>query len=398
MNLKERVILHVDANNFFASVETLNKPELKNKPVAVSGNPKKRTGIILAKNELAKKAGVLTGEPIWQAQQKCPDIIFLPPHHSLYSQYSEKLINIYKNYTDIIEPFGIDECWLDVTLSLRIFESGQNIAKLISQQVKKELGLTVSIGVSFCKIFAKIGSDLKKPDAITVISKQNFKQIIYPLPIQTLMGIGRRMRASLNKMNVFTLGQLAQMPSSVLKSKFGKIGIELKEKLQGLETEEVVKHTPLPKSIGNGTTTATDILTEEEIFATINFLSQKVASRLRKQNFFACGINISIKTHNFETFAKEKRLHSPTSSAQVIAQQALSILKEFWTFQTPVRSVRVKAFALAKQTQPLQTSLFFDQRKNNLGYGLDEIRSKYGEDALQLGSTLKSKHFLPNKK
>jgi DNA polymerase-4 len=397
MNLKERVILHVDANNFFASVEMLDKPHLKNKPVAVAGNPEKRTGIILAKNELAKKTGVLTGEPLWQAHQKCPDIVFLPPHHSLYNEYSIKLMQIYKTYTDIIEPFGIDECWLDVSGSMRLFESGQKIAELIKERTKKELGLTVSIGVSFCKIFAKIGSDLKKPDAITNVSKKDFKNIVYPLPINTLMGIGRRMTSALNKMNVFTLGQLANMPTNVLKSKFGKIGVELKEKLEGYDTEKVAMSIPTPKSVGNGTTTVIDIETEEEIFATINFLSQKIAARLREKNLYAGGVSIDIKSPDFRHACKEKRLHSATNSGQVIAQNALDLLKEFWCFEKPVRAVTIKTFALIMQGEMNQTSIFFDERKRKLGYGLDEIRHKYGNDALLLASTIKNKKFLDNR-
>lgn len=397
MNLKERVILHVDANNFFASVETLDKPHLKGKPVAVSGNPKKRTGIILAKNEIAKKAGVLTGEPIWQAQQKCSDLVFLPPHHSLYQEYSEKLIKIYKTYTDRVEPFGIDECWLDVSGSLRLFESGENIAELIRKRVKEELGLTVSIGVSFCKIFAKMGSDLKKPDAVTVISKKNFKNLIYPLPINVLLGVGKKIKFALNKMNIFTLGQLVETPSNLLKDKFGKIGIELKQKLEGYDLEPVALHVPLPKSVGNGTTTVVDIVSEEEINTTINFLSQKVAERLREQKLFACGVSIDIKTPDFKHLGKEKRLHSATNSGQVIAKNAFELLKTFWDFKLPVRAVRVKTFALIVEGEISQASMFFDEKKQNLGYGLDEIRHKYGEDALLLASTIKGKEFLAKK-
>ncbi len=394
MELKDRTILHVDANNFFASVETIDKPHLKNKAVAVAGNPKKRTGIILAKNELAKKYGVKTGEPLWQAQQKCPDIVFLPPHHELYNVYSEKLINIYKEYTDKIEQFGIDECWLDVTGSLRLFKSGEEIAHLIRERVKKELGISVSVGVSFCKIFAKLGSDYKKPDAVTIITRQNFKQIVYPMPISVFMGIGRKMQGHLNKMNAFVLGDVVKIPTKLLKDKFGKIGIDLKQKLEGFDIDPVQNQELPPKSVGNGTTTVVDITTKEEINATINFLCDKIAQRLRKQNLSALGVGIDIKTADFKYFGKEKRLLEPTNSSSVIAESAFSTLKEFWHFDNPVRSVRVKTFALVQQNTLAQTSLFYDEKKEKLGYGLDFIRQKYGNNSLVLGSTLKNKDFL----
>ena len=199
MKLKERVILHCDANNFFASCECLDKPELLSQPVAVSGNPAKRTGIILAKNEIAKKAGVCTGEAIWQAKQKCPQLVCLPPHHEFYQTVSDRLKNIYLTYTDHVESFGIDECWLDVTDSQKLFGDGMQIAETIRKRVKSEIGITVSIGVSFCKIFAKLGSDMKKPDAITQISKQDYKKMTYNLPLTDVIGFGRRLSATLSK-------------------------------------------------------------------------------------------------------------------------------------------------------------------------------------------------------
>lgn len=397
MELKDRIILHVDANNFFASVETIDKPHLKGKPVAVAGNPKKRTGIILAKNEVAKKFGVKTGEPIWQAKQKCPDIVFLPPHHDIYEKYSDLLFDIYNQYTDKVERFGIDECWLDVTGSLRLFASGEEIANQIRKRVKKELGLTVSVGVSFCKIFAKLASDLKKPDAVTLLTRENFKQIVYPLPISVFMGVGRKMQNHLNKMNVFKLGDIVKMPTKVLEDKFGKVGVDLKQKLEGFDLDQVQSEKNIPKSVSNGTTTVVDIKTEEEIGATINFLADKIAQRLRAQNLLVLGVGIDIKTPNFEHYGKEKKLKEPTNSASVIAENAMEVLKEFWAFGDPIRAVTVKTFSVIKQDQLVQTSLFFDQKKENLGYGIDLIRQKYGSSALMLASTIKNQSFLDKK-
>jgi DNA polymerase-4 len=390
MKFKDRVILHCDANNFFASVETVSRPDLANKPVAVSGNPQKRTGIILAKNELAKKHGVKTGEAIWMARQKCPDLVCLPPHHDLYEQYSQKLKQIYLSYTEKVEPFGIDECWLDVTSSTRLFGSGPEIAEKIRQQVKKELKITVSVGVSFCKIFAKLASDLKKPDAVTIIDKNNFKKIIYPLPINAIMGIGRKMEQALQKMNVLTLGDYVALPDNLLDKKWGMVGVELKQKLLGNDTSEVASQISTPKSVGNGTTTIVDITTEEEFIATIGFLSEKIATRLREKSLLAGGVGVYVKTADFEHFSKERKLDYPTNSSSVIAQNAMKILKSFWNFDTPVRAVRVHTFALVDEQALTQASLFFDTKKQRLGYGLDQIWNKYGPDAIALASSVKS--------
>lgn len=394
MKMQDRVILHCDANNFFASVETISKPELLGKPVAVSGNPKKRTGIILAKNECAKKFGVKTGEPIWEALQKCPNLVLLPPHHDLYEVYSQNLKEIYLSYTDRVESFGIDECWLDVTGSQKLFGSGFEIAETIRKRVKEELKITVSIGVSFCKLFAKIGSDLKKPDAITVISKQNFKDIIYPLPINATLGIGRKSEQALTKLGVFTIGEYVLLPDSTLEAKFGKPGIELKNKLLGFDNDPVKLEQPPPKSIGNGTTTVVDIITREEINSTIDFLTEKIAERLRERNFLAYGVGVSLKTNEFKTQHKEKKFFEPTSSSIVLAQRAMEIVDSFWDYKQLVRSVRVRTFALVSEDSFIQTSLFTDKKKQGIGYGLDLIRSKYGDKSITLASTLK-KNYLP---
>lgn len=390
MNLQDRVILHCDANNFFASVETVSKPELTGKPVAVSGNAQKRTGIILAKNEIAKKFGVATGEAIWQAKQKCPDLICLSPHHELYEEYSRKLYDIYSSYTDKIEQFGIDECWLDITGSMRIFESADNVAQLIRQRVKDELHITVSIGISFCKIFAKIGSDLKKPDAITKITRQNYKQILYPMPINTIIGIGRRIEKTLHRMNVYSLQDYVNLPSALILAKFGKLGIELKEKLEGFDTSDVKKDIPVPKSVGNGTTTITDINSKEEFMATISYLSERVAKRLREKGLMAFGIGIWVKSSFFETNSKEQKIDFATNSSSVISQEAFKLLCEFWNFSVSARAVRVRTFDLINEHDLTQASLFFDEKKQGLGFGLDKIWSKYGPNAITLASNLKS--------
>ena len=271
----DKVILHCDVNNFYASVECASRPELKGKPVAVSGNPKTRTGIILAKNDVAKSQGVKTGESIFEAKQKCPSLICLPPHFKLYEKISNKIISIYYNYTDTVESFGIDECWLDVTGSVNLFGSGKKIADSIRKEVLEKVGVTISVGVSFSKLFAKLGSDLKKPFATTVISRENFKEIVYPLPVNAVIGIGNRTLKKLEKMNILTLGDYVQIPDSILKKKFNIVALQLKQKLLGEFEEQVVDNSLRPevKSVGNGTTTITDITKREDVFSLVQFLS-----------------------------------------------------------------------------------------------------------------------------
>ena len=236
---KERIILHIDANSFYASVECAFNPALKNKPVAVSGNPAKRNGIILAKNEIAKKMGVLTGEAIWQAKEKCADLICLPPRMEIYEEFSRKLRAIYKQYTHLVEPFGIDECWIDITQTQHLFGGARAIAEKIRAEVKEKLKITVSIGISFCKLFAKLGSDLKKPDAITEIPRKRFKEIVYPLPITEIIGIGHRLEKRFHKLNVFKLGDIIHLDDFILKKIFGVVGLNFKQKLLGEDNDPV---------------------------------------------------------------------------------------------------------------------------------------------------------------
>ncbi len=398
MKLQERVVLHCDANNFYASVEAVQSPNLKGKAVAVSGNPKKRTGIILAKNEIAKKFGVKTGEAIWQAKQKCPDLICVFPNFPLYESYSMKLRKIYSDYTDQIEPFGIDECWLDVTSSLRLFGSGEKIAHQIREQVKNELGITVSVGVSFCKLFAKLASDMKKPDAVTMIDRSNFKQKIYPLPITDIIGIGKRLEVRLHKLNIYNLGDLANADSEVLKRKFGIIGIELKEKLMGFDFDEVKKVSQPVKSVGNGTTTIIDIETEEEVSRTIMFLCEKVASRLRKKNLLASGVGISLKTAQFKTFHHDKKLEIYTNRSDVLFDECIKLLKSFWSFDTSLRSIRIRSFGLIDANSHIQDTIFNQTKKSGLGYGIDYLKNKYGESSIVIASTLSSNFISTDEK
>ena len=389
--MKDKIILHVDANSFYASVECARHPELADKPVAVSGNPKKRNGIILAKNELAKKFGVQTAEAIWQAKDKCPNLICIYPNMSLYESYSQKLHKIFEKYTHLIEGMGLDECWLDVTNTAHLFGGAEKIAADIREQTKKQLGITVSVGISFCKLFAKLGSDLKKPDAQTVISRQNFAEIVYPLPIEAIIGIGSRMKKNLNKINVFTLGDFLEVPGHILKNRFSVVFYELRKKLLGFDNDPVksIYSPDPPKSVGNGTTTLVDIFTEEEILETVVFLADKISARLRAKKFYSSHISVSIRTTNFKHFHKSQVLFESINSAKDIVSHTMKIIKSFWKFDEKIRSIRISCGHLSSDAS-IQLSVFqlANDKKNALNSALDEIREKYGKTSIQPASML----------
>ncbi len=385
--MKERTILHSDVNNFFASVECVTKPELKNSPVAVTGNPEKRTGIILAKNEIAKSFGVKTGEAIWQAKQKCPNLVTLPPHYDVYEKISKKLHKIYLEYTDFVEPLGLDECWLDVTPSLKYLgKNGVEIANEIRKRVKQKFGLTVSVGVSFSKIFAKLGSDLKKPDATTVISHKGFKEQTYSFPLNSIIGIGGRLTKKFEKMNVLTIGDFVSLKEDFVKQIMGKTGVELRLKLLGELVEPVACYyqpSP-PKSIGNGTTTILDIQTRDEIQKVVSYLSQKISSRMANGNFQGCCISVTLKTANFERFHHSRTL-SPIRSNEEIEEQAMSLIDSFWNYNTKVRAVRVRVSSLQKLDKTEQLS-FFSNETENLVKSVKQIKDLYGNDKIFIAS------------
>ena len=270
-------------NSFYASVECMLNPSLKGKPVAVGGSAESRHGIILAKSQEAKACGVKTGEALWQAREKCSDLIIIEPHYEEYMKYSEKAHEIYRRYTDLIEPFGLDECWLDVTSSLSLFGSGAVIAESIRETVKFELGLTVSIGVSFNKIFAKLGSDLKKPDAVTCIEKANFREKIWPLPASDLLGVGRATTKKFESCGIITIGDLAKTDVDFLRRRFGKCGEQLWVYANGLDSSRVKHDSYLReiKSIGHGITCVSDLVSTDEVWKVFLQLSQDVSRRLK---------------------------------------------------------------------------------------------------------------------
>ena len=376
--MKERTILHSDVNNFFASVETVSRPELKDKPVAVTGNPKKRTGIILAKNEIAKKYGVATGQAIWEAKVLCPDLVCLPPHYDLYEEISQKLASIYLEYTDFVEPLGLDECWLDVTDSIKYLgKNGREIADELRHRIKEEFGITVSVGVSFSKLFAKLGSDMKKPDATTCIPKCKIKEMTYHLPLNVIVGIGRRLEKKFSKMNIKTIGEFVTLPDTFLKELMGKTGVELKADLLGVRESHVQNYytLPPPKSIGNGTTTIRDILTRAEIEKTIYFLAEKVSARMIKHGVLCQTLTISIKSNTLERTAKSQKI-KPTQSVTDLAKEGMKIADKLWKYNKPIRSIRLRASSLISD-KAKQLSIF--DKEKDYSHALDLVNQKYGK-------------------
>ncbi|MFA6859933.1 MAG: DNA polymerase IV [Clostridia bacterium] len=386
-----KLILHADINNFFASVECVLSPKLAGVPLAVAGNIETRSGIILAKNYLAKAKGVKTGDAIWQAKQKCPNLITVLPNYSAYRHFSKVVTAIYERYTDKIEGMGLDECWLDVTKTIHLFlpdkenkldlfEKGEILAKKIQDTVFNETGLGISIGVSFNKLFAKLGSDMKKPKGITVLSSENFTKKTYHLPISDVVGIGRQTRKKLAKMNIFTIGDFAHADSKILKNKFGIVGNQMQQKILGIDTEEVGIFTekPPPKSVGNGTTLVKDAISKEEIQSVLSLLCSKVAMRLREQNLGATCISVGIKTFDFNYFSHDKRIPFVTNNEKEIFDQVCLLLDSFWDYKMPVRSIRIATSRLASTSQFVQLSFFQNNNSYKLDEAVDKIRNKYG--------------------
>ena len=393
-----RVILHCDLNNFYASVECLYRPELKNKPVAVCGESELRHGIVLAKNQIAKSYGIQTGDVIWQALKKCPNLVILKPNFPLYIRFSKLVQQIYSEYTDLIEPFGIDECWLDVTESTKILGSGRKIAYEIKERIKTELGLTVSVGVSFNKVFAKLGSDYKKPDAVTVITKENFKQIVWPLPAKDLLYVGSATEKKLSSRAIYTIGDIAKSSPEYLKRILGKWGEVLWIFANGLDTTPVTP--PLfednIKGIGNSITLPRDLTCYEDAEYVIRMLSESVAQRLRQQYLKCYTVQVWIRDSFLFSITRQEKLKNPTFLAREISQKAFEIFKKHWNFKNSIRSLGVRALDLVCANSFYQ--LEFDSLKKlkleQLEKAIDQIRRRFGQSAV-LPAILLTKSDLP---
>ncbi len=395
--MRERCILHSDANCFYASVETVLNPELRGKAVAVCGSTEERHGIVLAKSEKAKKAGVKTGMANWQAKQCCPDLIIVPPQYEYYMKFSKYLHKIYQRYTDLVEPFGIDECWLDVTANR---QGGMEIAEEIRQAVKDELGLTVSIGVSFNKVFAKLGSDMKKPDAITEITKANFQDKVWNLPCEELLYCGRATTAKLNNLAIKTIGDIARVGSDFMAQRFGKNGYTLWTYASGNDTSRVAHQdfTMPAKSVGHGITCVADLVNMEEVRMVIIALSQDIGHRLRVYKLQARGIQVYIRDSRLCSYLTQTQLDLPTQSAAVVSQAAIGLVERSYAWNNHIRAITISAIQLQSEDASVQTTIFQDfhryERQLKLEHCVDSIREQFGKGAI-MPAVILNEHKMP---
>lgn len=401
----DRIILHCDMDSFFASVELLDYPELRDKPVAVCGNPENRHGIILAKNTPAKKFKVRTAETVWQALKKCPDLILLPPHHEKYKEYSIKINEIYQRFTDMVEPFSIDESWLDVTASQNLFGTGKEIADTIRETIRTELGLTVSIGVSYNKIFAKMGSDYNKPDGTTVISRDNYKDILWPMDIRDMFFVGSATADKLNRTGIRTIGDLACSSRSMLTSLLGKHGGMLYDYANGCDDSPVrlFSEREKIKSVGNGTTFSRDLVGINDIKTAVTSLADTVASRLRKYQMKCYGVKVDIKDPSFKVISRQKQLTAPTNLEEDIFRASVEIIEASWNMKDPIRLLTITGINLCGEDEDVQLSLFDTENRNSekgekMERAMDDIRKKFGDTSITFGRILKNDIGLQDKK
>ncbi|MBQ8555441.1 MAG: DNA polymerase IV [Clostridia bacterium] len=390
-----RVILHCDCNNFYASVELLEHPELRNQPVAVAGDPEGRHGIILAKNQIAKKAGVQTAETIWQARRKCPGLVLLPPHHEKYDAMSRRVNEIYLSVTDQVEPFSVDESWLDVTGSRTLFGDGMTIANELRRRVREELGITISVGVSDNKSWAKMGSDYKKPDATTLITRENVAELLYPLPVRDMLFVGHAAAEILQRHGVATIGALANTSPTLLKKWLGKQGESLHQMANGQDDAPVRRWgegDPV-KSVGNSLTYPHDLVGRDAWRAGLMPLCDSVGARLRAQHLKGRTVTVQIKDTNLKVISRQRTLPMPTNLTKVLFQEALAILDSCWSPRAPIRLLSVTASTLCNENEATEAQLSFlteitpdDPRQARLEQAVDGVRRRFGKNSISPGT------------
>lgn len=396
MKFMKRIIFHIDQNCYFASVEMISRPELRSVPMAVAGDAKARHGIILAKNEKAKKYGIKTAEAIWQAEAKCPDLVLVDAHHEKYEFYSKKLREMYSEYTDKVEPFGLDECWLDMTGIVSDYQDAERLALEIRNRVRNEFKLTCSVGISFNKVFAKLGSDYKKPDATTVFSDTDWKDKIWPLPVSDLLFVGNHTAGKLDKINIKTIGDLANADGGFIARYLGKPGVVLWEYANGIDDAPVAEsgYKRIPKSVGNSTTTAEDMTSERQIERTLHMLSESVAERLRKHSLKGSVVQITVRDSDLDIYEKQRILYKATDDAVTIFAAAKELFIESYDWKKGVRSIGVRCTKLVKADSCEQMSLFAEENKterdSRLNKAIDDINRRYGSRAIKSAAEAES--------
>ncbi len=398
--MAERLIFHCDCNNFFASCEILEKPELRDVPMAVAGDPEERVGVVVAKNELAKKYGVKTTDTVWQAKKKCPGIVFVPPRHHYYKEISDKVNLIYRDYSDYVEPASIDESYLDLSGTLEYYhQSARELADTIRERVKREIGITISVGVANNKIFAKMGSDYKKPDATTVILGEDYKEILWPLPVSDLMFAGRASVKLLNTKHIYTVGDLALQPKERVVSLLGKGGETLWAYANGLDTEPVRKWGDKPeiKSVSHGMTFRRDLFTEEEFLTGVAVQADRIAMSLRRHGLKGSVVSVQIKTPELAVISRQVSLDHYTWLEHEIRDVAMKLIRENWRAGMPIRALTVGVTKLVPADEAAEQTDLFDllgekkdtgkarEKQDKMEAAVDGLRQKLGSMAVTLG-------------
>ncbi len=394
----ERVILHCDCNAYFASVECIDRPELRDVPMAVCGDPDSRHGIILAKNEHAKKFGIVTAETVWQARRKCPSLTLVPPHHDRYRYYCEMINALYSEYTDQVEAFSIDESWLDVTGSTGLFGDGRHIADQLRKRIREQFGLTISVGVSFNKVFAKIASDYKKPDATTCVTRENYRELIWPMPVRDMLFVGASAAATLRRAGIDTIGMMAATPPDRMHALLGKLGDTLWAYANGLDDSPVRRAGEVDpvRSISNSITFPRDLTGWEDMKTGLLMLADSVSARMRSQQVRAQTVHLQIKNPDLRVISRQETLRVPTDSTREIYQAALRIINRSWDERRPIRMLSLGCTGFAGPGAPEQLTMFEQsadlsrERQSRLDSAVDAIRSRYGQDSIRFGQVMKS--------
>ena len=386
--LTGRTILHADMNNCYASIEMLHHPKLRGHPVAVGGSVEQRHGIILARNYEARPYGIKVGQALWQARQLCPKIIIVPPDYDKYMRFSRHFRKILSDYSPQVEPFGLDESWVDISGLTSRGKNGQVIADEIRKRVKFELGVTVSVGVSWNKIFSKLGSDIKKPDATTVITENNYRDVVWSLPSADLLGVGGATKAKLAKYGIYTIGDIANCDPAYLKKWMGKWGLFLHTYANGWDSSPVaeVGDESIIKSIGNSSTCPRDLENDYDAKIVFQNLAESVAERMRELGLQAKTVEISIRDNDLSWCTRQVTLHEPTHISTELCHYAMTLLRANHKWDKPLRSIGIRGSNLVPISDVRQLSFYEDEikrsRAEKLEFTIDDIRRKFGHFAV----------------
>lgn len=382
--MNERVILHCDINHCYAQIEEMKYPQLKSVPMAVGGYETTRHGIILAKNDLAKPFGIKTGDTLREAYEKCPELLIIPPNYEEYLYYSGKIKDIYREYSDRVESFGLDEAWVDISESITRDRSKEIISKEIQDRVYAQLGIHISIGISFNKIFAKLGSDMNKKAGLTFITKENYQDIVWKLDVGELLYVGYATKHKLQRIGIETIGDLANINTLDLKDRLGKMGEIIGMFARGEDTSQVARYIDDKsiKSVGNGITTPKDMVTIQDAKLVFYVLAESIASRLRDLHKKASTISIHLRDTNLSSFSRQMKTKEPLNLAHSIMEYVMKLLREHYQFFIPLRSITLSASDLCDESTTHQLSLFEDTKnmdqQRNLEMTIDHIRERYG--------------------